>query len=298
MDHTSFRHRLANTLGFALALGVVGAAMVGPVAAPAVATPATAAAPALVRSGHFSPDVAAVDVYLTAFGGGSTALWISDEAYGEVSGYRQVAAGVYVVSMRPHGAAADSPASITWTVDAAPGRAYTAAAVGSASALQARILSDDTSAPPRGEGRVRVIQAASLAPTATITANGGVTVADAVPFGTTTGYRSVAAGTWDLRAVAPAPGLVASGAVSVPAGTASTVVLLDTTAGGLTLRTVVDSAGSAVVPVGSVDAGGGGTAVARSSGTTHAPLPAVVVLGSVAIAVLVLVGRRGLRRAG
>ena len=75
-------------------------------------------------------DTAAVDVYLSAFSGGTSTLWLSSVSYGDVSHYSPINPGVYAVSMRPHGAAASTPAVLTWTVNIAAGSAYTAAAVG------------------------------------------------------------------------------------------------------------------------------------------------------------------------
>ena len=69
----------------------------------------------------FAPDTASVDVYLSAFSGGTATLWLSSVGYGDVSGYEPIAAGVYAVSMRPHGAAATTPAVLTWTVDLTAG---------------------------------------------------------------------------------------------------------------------------------------------------------------------------------
>src|ERR1700722_7165513 len=85
--------------GGAVALAVLFvAAPVGPAGA------APTSAEAFVRGAHFSPDTAAVDVYLSAFSGGTSTLWLSDVSYGDGSAYHAMTPGVYAVSMRPHGA--------------------------------------------------------------------------------------------------------------------------------------------------------------------------------------------------
>lgn len=254
---------------FALGALSVGVLAVGLPLVSASAAGAAPAAQALVRSAHFSPDTASVDVYLTSFGGTSSTLWVSAESYGGVSAYRSLAAGQYVVSMRPHGAPSTSAPALTWTLDARAGRAYTAAAVGQAAALKAQVLTDDLTPPPAGDGRIRVVQAASAAPVATISTNGGKVIAARLPFASTTDYTVVPAGTWDLRAVTDGPPpLTTTDAVPVPANSATTIVLLDTTAGAVTFVSVLDAAGSPTVPVGSVDAGGGGTATAFDADTS------------------------------
>ena len=244
-------------------LTVVGVTVLATTAA-AVATtvPASAdATGAVVRSAHFSPDTAGVDVYLAPFAGGSTTLWVSNEEYGAISQYQRIAPGAYVVSMRPHDAPASTPPTLTWTLNATAGSAYTAAAIGMSASLQAVVLTDDLTAPAAGTGRVRVVQAASSAPTVSVEANGGVSLAADLPFGQTSKYQTVPTGRWDVRATADTGSATpVTSSVAVPVGSSSTVVVLDAGAGALALTSVQDSASAGTVPVGSVDAGGGGTA--------------------------------------
>lgn len=201
-----------------MALGVVAASAA---AGAFVATPAQAAPVAgiaTVRSAHLSPDAPGVDVYLTAFSGGNTRLWVPDERYGGVSPYTRIAAGQYVVLMRKHGAPASSPAMLTWNLDAKAGQAYTAAAVGTEGKRTGTVLKDDLTAPKAGFGRVRLIQAASRAPQATVVAVNGPVVARNAAFPTSTGYTQVPAGTWPLTAQASAGALRTS--AKVPYATA------------------------------------------------------------------------------
>jgi hypothetical protein len=244
---------------------------------------ASGAAFALLRGAHFSPDTAGVDVYLTGFSGKTTHLWLADVGYGDVSPYRRLAAGGYTVSMRPHNAPASTPAALSWVLHARAGQAYTAAAVGMNRQLHGIVLHDALNPPAAGTGLVRVIQAASRAPKATIAAiNGPVIVTDAA-FATSTRYASVPAGTWPVRARSDTtPARTVTTDVRINSSSVSSIVLLDGKAGGLTLRTVVDAAGATRMPGGAVPAGGGGTAARPGSGlgwTGPAALLGALLLG-------------------
>ena len=246
-------------------VGVAAASCVALIAVPALvsgagAVPATDSS-AIVRGAHFSPDTPGVDVYLTAFSGGTPPLWLSSVGYGDVSPYQRLKPGFYAVSMRPHGASPSTPAALTWNLDAQAGRAYTAAAVGMNAQLHGIVLSDELTAPSNGAGRVRVIQAASRAPHAKVVAQKGPVVADDAAFASSTDYANVPAGTWPLVASSEtSPSLNTTSTVTIKAGSVSSVVLLDAKGAGLTLRSVTDAAGAAVAPLGAVPGGGGSTA--------------------------------------
>jgi hypothetical protein len=234
---------------------------------PLAATAATAAprtAPseqnAMIRGAHLSPDTTNVDVYLTGFSGGTTTLWLSSVGYGDVSPYQWLKAGVYAVSMRPHGAAASTPAALSWTLTAKAGHAYTAAGVGMNKHLHGVIFEDQLNPPSAGHGLVRVIQAASRAPKADVTAQNGLVLAKSASFASTSKYATVPAGSLQVSAKAEGSTLAASAKVPVKSGSVSSVVLLDAKGQGITLRTLTDAAGAAQTPIGSVPAGGGGTA--------------------------------------
>src|SRR6201996_1600885 len=159
--------------------------------------PASAAPPAaMVRGAHFSPDTPSVDVYLTSFSGGTTTLALSDVGYGDVSKYQRLEPGLYTVGMRPAGASPSTPVAFSWKLDAKPGAAFTALAIGMNKSLQGRVLSDDLTAPPAGQSRVRIVQAAHNAQRADITTENGPVFGKAVPFTTTTGYTVVQSGSW------------------------------------------------------------------------------------------------------
>jgi hypothetical protein len=245
-------------------VSVMAAALLALVGTPGVGQ-ASAAAPAsagaFVRGAHFSPDTAAVDVYLTAFSGGTSTLWLSDVGYGDISPYRQIAAGTYAVSMRPHGAPASQKPVLTWTLNLKSGAAYTAAAIGMSAQIRGVVVADTLNSPPAGTGLVRIIQASSRAGHVAVRATGGPTLTPDAAFGSTTSYVAVPSGSWTLKAQSSTkPALSGTLAVAVRSASITSVVLLDAKGGGVVLRTVLDAAGAASMPQGGVPAGGGGTA--------------------------------------
>lgn len=271
----------------------VTVAVIGP-AAVALAPSAGAATPgyAVVRGAHFSPDTPGVDVYLTSLAGGTSTLWLSSVGYGDVSPYNRLPAGLYAVSMRPHGAAASTPAALSWTLNAQADNAYTAAAVGMNAQLHGIVLHDELNAPAAGSGRVRVIQAASRAPEATIQAKGGPTVATDAAFASATPYSTVPAGTWPVTVTSSPPGVSADATVPVKSESVSSIVVLDAKGSGIDVRTVTDAAGATVAPNGAVPAGGGGTAA--TDPMAWLPMGGLVV-GTIGTALLVgfILVRRG-----
>jgi Domain of unknown function (DUF4397) len=261
------------------------------------AGPAGASTPAdgYVRGAHFSPDTASVDVYLSAFSGGTSTLWLSNVSYGDVSAYQPIAAGVYAVSMRPHGAAATTAPALTWTVSIAAGSAYTAAAVGTNGQLRGILLPDSLTPPAAGDGLVRVIQASSQAGHVSVRAENGPVVTADTAYGSDSSYVSVPAGHWTVQATSTSqPSLSGETAVSIASASATSVVVLDKAGGGLTLRTVLDEAGPGTIPSGSVSAGGGGTAP-HSGSRTDALLSWVAFIAA-GIVLTVGVGRARRRR--
>lgn len=251
--------RIARVLGAVLVALFASSAAAGSTAAGAPAAPT--GNDAFVRAAHFSPDTAGVDVYLTAFSGGTSRLWLSDVGYGDVSAYQEFPPGSYAVSMRPHGALASTPPVLTWTVDLQPGGAYTAAAIGMSSQLHGVVVADTLNRPAPGTGLVRVIQASSRAGHVSVRAVPGPVLTTDTAFGSTTKYVAVPSGSWSVRAQSSTrPTLSGDAEVSIASATITSVVLLDGRNGALVIRTVLDAAGAARMPTGSVPAGGGGTA--------------------------------------
>jgi hypothetical protein len=261
---------------------------------------ASAQAQAAIRVAQFSPTTPSVDVYLTPFSGAATkSAWLSDVSYGAVSGYQSLAPGLYTVAMRLAGAAPSSPPALNWLLDARAGAAYTIAGVGAGSSVRGVVIPDDLSAPPPGDGLVRVIQAASRAPVATVADSTGTVIAPDAQFATATSYASVAAGRLSLKATSTTdPSVSTAATVDIKSGQVTSILLLDGESGGITLRTLVDSASAGTVPVGAVPAGAGGAATSFVTGVSrpggHSQIPWLVLL----VPVLTLVGVGLVRRLG
>jgi len=269
-------------------LAAVGAGLALATGALLGATPASAQTPdAMVRAAHFSPTTPGVDVYLSPFSGEGK-LWLSAVKYGTVSPYFRLTPGLYTVALRLHGHAATEPPALQWTLDAVGGRAYTVAGVGAGTSVKGVVIHDDLSTPSDGTGRVRVIQAASRAPTLTVTATqGNQVVAKDVTFATTSPYSTVKSGDLSLDATATDSSVSTTSTVDVKSATVTSVLVLDAQGSGITIRAIVDSSGTANTPRGPVSAGGGGTAAGMPSLGNDRSVPVgllamIAVLASVA----------------
>lgn len=251
--------RLAAVIG--LALGLAGLA--GPAAS---ASPVAAAHSHLgwLRLAHLSPNTPAVDVYLYSFGNPSAKIVLKHVAYGTVSGYEAVRAGEYTVAMRGAGAPAGSKPVLSTTVNVAAGKTYTVAGMGPASGLRLQILKDRLTT-PRGKALVRVIQASLQQHKVTVRTGRNVLVRN-LAFAAVTPYKTVPAGTWNVRAAGETGNAAES--IHLAAGTIHTLVILDDP-GHLAIDNLVDAAGSRVLPAGAVQTGFGGTAPVPGS----SPLP-------------------------
>jgi hypothetical protein len=259
--------RFARRTFSALAAGILaGAALLAVGPSPASAAPTQS----LIRAAHFSPTTPGVDVYLTPFSGGATkTAWLSNVTYGTVSGYESLASGTYTVAMRLAGAPASSAPALSWVLDAKPGAAYTIAGVGAGASVRGVVISDDPAVPQAGSGLVRVIQAASRAPVLSVRGVGGPVIAAGAQFASVTSYTNVAAGTLRVQAASTSdPSISADTTVTVKSGQVSTILLLDDPTRGITARVLVDAAADAAVPVGSINAGGGGTATVTTGSSS------------------------------
>jgi hypothetical protein len=259
-------------------------------------SPAAAAdrsAVAFVRAAHFSPTTPGVDVYLTPFSGAATKAWLTGVRYGAVSPYQTLPAGTYTVSMRLAGAPASSPPALSWELVAKAGAAYTVAGVGSGKSVHGVVIRDRLSAPPHGDGSVRVIQAASRAPVVSVAAMHGPVIAKAAQFSTVTRYDTVAAGVRRITAASTSnPAVATTAALDLRSGQVKSVLVLDNQGKGITMRVLLDSAADSAAPVGSVNAGGGGTAAAPAAsgggfdwtlaGLAITPLAALLLFGAAA----------------
>lgn len=275
------RHRMRS-------LALVAAAVI-PAALGVAIAPAAVAAPAEVggwaRVAHLSPDTKSVDVQLTALAGGAVVYELDDVAYGAVSQYIPLAEGTYVVSMVASDAADNAEPVVQQSIDVTAGAPLTVAALGRNADLQTVVFPDDLSAPAEGQARVRVVQASTVASTVDVGTAEGRPIARDVPAGTATGYAAIAAGSWNLELAGA--GETSSAAVELPAGSVSTLFVLDTADGALTARAVTDSATLADMPIGGIHTGGGGTA---GGPVDPAVLVSalVIVLGGIAVTIAVV----------
>jgi hypothetical protein len=227
-----------------------------------VPSAAAAETPGMLRFAHLSPDTPAVDIALAplpAQDGPSVTDPGPDVAdglrYGDVSAYAAIPPGRYAVSLRAAGSPRSTPPELTARVEVPAGGARTVALTGPFANLALNTLPDDLTSPADGAARVRVLAAASSAPTVDVELPSGPPLATGLPFGQAGSPVDVPAGPTTVT-VGGAPPLP----VDLPAGSLHTLLVLDGAGGGLTVRLVADAAGPAVTPVGAVEAGGGGTA--------------------------------------
>ncbi|QLD11807.1 DUF4397 domain-containing protein [Microbacterium oleivorans] len=292
--HTSHLDPNARTAGRGIrGLAVVAAAAIPFAISIAVAPAASAAVPAepggWARVAHLSPDTKSVDVQMTALAGGAVVYELDDVAYGAVSSYIPLAEGTYVVSMVPSDAADDAEPIVQQSVDVAAGGPVTVAAYGVNADLQTVVFEDDLSAPAAGEARVRVIQASTVEPTVSVDTAQGRPIARDVPTGSATDYAAVGAGSWNLELAGADD--VSTATVDLPAGSVSTLFVLDTSSGALTATAVTDSATLADMPIGGIETGGGGAAHSETA-------PAGIFMGAAALLAAAVVTTAAVRRRG
>lgn len=245
----------------ALAMSVALAGLIAPAAS--AATHKMMRMDGWIRLAHLSPNTPAVDVYLYSFGNPRAKVVLHHVAYGTVASYMSVAAGEYTVAMRLAGARPGSAPVLSTTVHVQADKAYTVAGMGPAKGIRLQILRDRLMA-PRGRILVRVIQASLLQHQVTVTA-GKRMLANKLAFGKLSSYRVANPGTWTFRAVGESEHT--SRAIKLVPNCVHTIVILDNK-GHLMIDDLLDSAGSMAMPMGSVDAGLGGTAQHPGSSPT------------------------------
>jgi hypothetical protein len=267
-----------------LALFAVVATMLGYAAAAPAASAAAVPATGWVRCANLSPGSQAVETYLLAFGNPGDPLPPRQVSYGDVSNYRAVGAGEYSVAFRPVGASVSSPPVVSVNFMVSAGMNYTLVSVGPATARRIEVLKDQMAA-PSGSALVRVIQASVKAHLVTVTYGADV-LAQQLASGTVTSYTSVPPSTQTVAF--SAAGQQAEMSVTLAAGSAHTIVVLDT-ASGLSVDTLTDAAGSSPAPIGGAATGFGGMAPRVAPGS--APWLATLAAGLL----LMTVGGLGLR---
>ncbi len=295
--------RLARRLVLLAAATTALGSLVGAIAAGApAALAATAGSPAVMRAGTMATadqgnvgwvrcanlsQGTAEDVYLYSFGDPGNPIVLTHENYGGVSSYMQLGAGEYTVAVRPAGAAASSPASVTTSFMVSAGTNYTVASLESSAGRRLQVLQDRISA-PGGQALVRVIQASSKQPQVTVSV-GADTLARQLAPGSVTSYQTVSPGTPTVTLSTP-HGHVAM-PVTLSAGSVHTIVILDGTS-GLKIGNLTDAAASQAAARGGAATGLGGTAPDPGPGLV--PWLATLAAGLL----LAAAGGFGLRRAG
>jgi hypothetical protein len=233
----------------ALSLGLAGALGLSATAA------AASSGVGYLRLAHLSPNTPPVDVYLYSFGNPSAMVVLHHVGYGDVSGYESVAAGEYTVAMRLAGKPSTTKPVLSTTINVTTGDAYTVAGMGPLSGIRLQVLNDRLTTPP-SKALVRVIQASMHQARVTVTA-GTKVLGRGLTFTTVTGYKAVTPGTLVVSAVGASQ--QGSSQFTLSSDTIYTFVVLDDP-GHLTVRALVDSEGSKVLPSGSAATGFGGTA--------------------------------------
>lgn len=242
------------------------AAAVGTV--PQAATAATTSAnDGWLRVGHLSPDTKNVDVQLSSLSGGKTVFELDGVAYGQVSPYRKLAVGTYVLSMRASNAP-DSAPVISTDVTVVQGDARTVVAYGKSDALKTKAFDDDLQQPGDGKAKLRLVQAATTAKTVDVSTSEGTPIAEDATFGTATKYATVDAGKWTLDLTGS--GQSGTAKVDLAGNTVSTLFVLDDSKGNLTVVPVTDAAAATATPAGGVQTGGGGAADPLTQATHEA----------------------------
>jgi hypothetical protein len=280
-------------LGRRLVLITAVIALLGPVAALTVTSPAAYAAAnqGWVRCANLSPGTPE-DVYLYPFGDPGHPTVLRHEGFGAVSDYMPVTAGQYTVAMRPVGAPASSPPSISTSFMVSAGSNYTVASIGSVTARRLEVLQDQMAGAAGSKTRVRVIQASLKQPRVTVSVGSDI-LARQLAFGSASAYQAVQPGTPTVTV--SAPGGRAARPVTLAAGSDHTIVVLDGTS-GLTIDNVTDEVSSYHAPRGGAATGLGGTALGGMApdgrGAALAPWLATLAGGLL----LVTAGVFGLRR--
>jgi hypothetical protein len=158
--------------------------------------------------------------------------------------------------MRPPGAPASSPPTVSTSFMVSAGSNYTVASIGSASSRRLKVLNDQMAAAAGSKALIRVIQASVKQPQVTVSVGSDV-LARELGFGLASSYRSVKPGSPTVTF--SAQGGHAAMAVKLTAGSVHTLVVLDGSS-GLRIDNLTDAAGSTDRPKGGPATGFGGTA--------------------------------------
>jgi Domain of unknown function (DUF4397) len=258
---------------------LVAALLVGPL-------PAQAEGMTVLRLAQLTPDLPDVELVVASVADPRKNMISATLHYGEVSGYREVEPGDYLVTMRPAGST--EPPAVSRTVSVQPGTAYTVASVRHEKTPDdLGVFVDDLTPPTPGQARTRLINAAPTAPQLDVRDDAGP-VALGLSAGQASPYQEVAPGT--VRLVVGPPGQPGAELPVTIAPNQVVSVVLTAGDGGPRATVVVDAGGPAVVPPGPVHAGFGGTAGPRPGGAIGSAV--LVVLAAVAGGISLRLARR------
>jgi hypothetical protein len=221
--------------------------------------------------------------------------------YGQVSTYVTTPPGLYTLSLRPAGAAPDTPSKVITSTELADGAAYTFAAMGRQAELRSVVIGDDLGGPPEGQAKVRIVNATSQTPTLDVAAEGGPALATGLAFGSTSEYVVVPAGGWNVHVTGT--GADVTQRLDLTAGSVNSVVAIEGANGQPELTSVVDATvgvlgvseerGGTVdapVPAGGMQTGAGGLAT-NTTPSAAGPLAAGLVIALLAGGAVAGLGR-------
>ena len=256
----------------------------------ALPAPGAAAAGAMLRVVHASPDAPAVDIYLN----GQKA--IEGLKFTEATPYTTVPGGSYRVQVFPAGAGPSGRAVIDANVTVRDDMAYTIVAANRLSNIEALVLNDNLATPAAGKAHVRVVHAAPDAPAVDVAVAGGPTVFQNAAFKAATDFTPVDAGTYRF-AVRPAgsqQAVLTTGPLTLEAGRIYSVFAVGLVSNN-SLQAIVTSynpQGGGVS--GMPSTGGGGMSGAQTGGVANLAL----VSGLLGLLALVAASRRFAQAAG
>ena len=196
---------------------------------------------ARVRVVHASPDAPKVDILVGPAGGPPPQVAIEALPYGQYTDYIPLPAGTYNAAINVSGT---STQVIALPLTVEDGMAYTVVAAGFATAGKSpgfrvfAVPETRTDDPPESAAYIRFIHAAPSVPAVSVyalpyayaTARGVDPLVPVLPFGATTGYQRVPAGTYFGRLTpADSKSIVAdAGRITLPSRAVRTVIALDT----------------------------------------------------------------------
>lgn len=255
------------------------------------ATAAAASNGTYLRLAHLDDQMAAGELVVSSVADPSRQLMIPGPEYGGLSEYQRIEPGSYVISVRAAGTA--GPSLLNTSLDVMPGSAYTLATVGAGEGERGlKVFVDDLTAPPPGQGRLRVINAA--APTVDVRSP-QEPFAMGLPRGEVSEYRTVPAGT-TMLAVGGPDRPSTDLAIMVEPNQVVSVVLVGRD-GAVAARPRIDAGGPPAVPPGPVHAGFGGAAGDQPVGGPGVVVFLMLTVGAAAVSTH-LARRTARRRSG